>query len=55
MTQIPGVHVETLANPCRYSTTQIEQACLIAYQLQRGRLIVAIPPAGDQDDTEDDQ
>jgi len=28
--QIPGVHIETLHNPVRYTYSQIEKACAIA-------------------------
>jgi hypothetical protein len=42
---IPGVAIETLQNPARYAEWQIEQACAIAHALQRGKLIICIPPA----------
>ncbi len=35
MTQIPGVHIETLHNPVRYTYAQIEEACAIAELLNR--------------------
>jgi hypothetical protein len=41
---IPGVHIETLHNPIRYTYAQIEQACKIAAALGRGKLILAEPP-----------
>lgn len=44
--QIPGVHIETLHNPVRYTYAQIEQACAIASALNRGKLIVLEPPKG---------
>ena len=31
--QIPGVHIETLHNPVRYTYAQIEKACAIAQML----------------------
>ena len=34
--QIPGVHIETLHNPVRYTYAQIEKACAIAQMLNRG-------------------
>ena len=42
--QIPGVHIETLHNPVRYTYAQIEQACKIAAALGRGKLILAEAP-----------
>jgi len=41
---IPGVHIETIHNPIRYTYAQIEQACKIAAALGRGKLILAEPP-----------
>ncbi len=41
---IPGVHIETLHNPIRYTYAQIEQACKIAAALGRGKLILAESP-----------
>ena len=42
--QIPGVHVETLHNPTRYTPAQIEQAAAIASALQRGKLVLCAEP-----------
>ena len=42
--QIPGVHIETVHNPCRYTYAQIEKACGIARLLARGKLVLAEPP-----------
>jgi hypothetical protein len=42
--QIPGVHIETLHNPTRYSFAQIEKACSIAALLNRGKLVLVEPP-----------
>jgi hypothetical protein len=42
--QIPGVHIETLHNPTRYSFAQIEKACTIAALLNRGKLVLVEPP-----------
>ena len=40
----PGVHVETLRNPTLYEPAQIEQACVIAHALNRGRFLLVEPP-----------
>jgi hypothetical protein len=48
--QIPGVFIEPLHNPVRYSWLQIEQACAIADALHRGKLVVCEPPADQPDD-----
>jgi hypothetical protein len=42
--QVPGVHLETLHNPVRYSPEQIEKACAIAQLLDRGKLVLVEPP-----------
>ena len=42
--QIPGVHIETLHNPVRYTYGQIEKACAIAQMLNRGKLVLVEPP-----------
>jgi hypothetical protein len=42
--QIPGVHIETLHNPTRYSYAQIEKACTLAALLNRGKLVLVEPP-----------
>ena len=42
--QIPGVHIETLHNPVRYTYAQIEKACAIAQLLNRGKLVLVEPP-----------
>ena len=41
---IPGVHIETIHSPIRYTYSQIEQACRIAAALGRVKLILAEPP-----------
>ena len=41
---LPGVHIETLQNPVRYTYAQIEQACAIAQLLGRGKLVLVEPP-----------
>jgi hypothetical protein len=41
----PSVYVETIANPARYSPTQLEQAFKVAVGLRRGRLVLCEPPA----------
>jgi hypothetical protein len=42
--QIPGVHIETLQNPVRYTYAQIERACSIAQLLGRGKFVLVEPP-----------
>ena len=42
--QIPGVHIEVLHNPARYTTAQIDKACAIAQMLNRGKLVLCEPP-----------
>jgi hypothetical protein len=42
--QIPGVHVETLQSPVKYTQAQIEKACAIAQLLNRGKLVLVEPP-----------
>ena len=34
--QVPGVHIETIHNPRRYTYAQIDRACAIAQRLGRG-------------------
>jgi hypothetical protein len=41
---IPGVHIETLHNPVRYSPAQIDRACYIAHMLRRGKFVLCEPP-----------
>jgi hypothetical protein len=41
---VPGVHVETLHNPTKYSAEQIDRACAIAQLLERGKLVLVEPP-----------
>jgi hypothetical protein len=40
----PGVHIETLYSPVRYTDTQLDQACRIAAWLNRGRLVLLEAP-----------
>lgn len=40
----PGVHVETIHNPKRYTTAQIDQAVAVAHLLQRGKLVLCEAP-----------
>ena len=40
----PGVHIETLHDPARYSHVQIERACQLAAMLNRGKLVLVEPP-----------
>jgi hypothetical protein len=42
--QVPGVQIETLYNPARYTYAQIETACAVAQILDRGKLVLAEPP-----------
>lgn len=41
---LPGVHIETLHDPARYSRAQLDQACHVAYMLGRGKLLLVAPP-----------
>jgi hypothetical protein len=54
MAQIPGVHIETIRNPTLYTVEQIEQACRIAAQLNRGKLCLVEKPSGWQPPEEDE-
>jgi hypothetical protein len=42
--QIPGVHIETLQNPTRYTHAQLDRAIAIAHCLSRGRFVLCEPP-----------
>jgi hypothetical protein len=42
--QIPGAHIVTLQNPAGYTSIQIDTACAIAHQLQRGQFVLCEPP-----------
>ena len=44
MMQIPGIHIETIHNPCLYTYAQVERACAIAMMLGRGKLVLVEPP-----------
>lgn len=44
MTQLPGVHVETIHNPVRYTTAQIDKAVGIAHLLHRGTFVLCARP-----------
>jgi hypothetical protein len=46
MAQIPGVHVETLGRPTSYTLEQIELACRVAKELNRGKLLLCVKPEG---------
>ena len=41
---VPGVHIETIHNPCRYTYGQIEKACKVAQRLARGKLVLVEAP-----------
>ena len=38
------IHVETLHDPARYTSAQVECAAQIAHALGRGRLVLCEPP-----------
>ena len=40
----PGVHIETLHHPIRYTYAQMERACVVAQLLNRGKFILTEPP-----------
>jgi hypothetical protein len=42
--QIPGIQVETIHDPSRYTHAQIDRACAIAQRLGRSKLILVEPP-----------
>lgn len=49
----PGVHIETIHNPGRYSHAQIEYAAAIASELARGKLVLIEAPANHPADDDD--
>ena len=42
--QMPGVHIESLHNPRRYTYAQIDGACAIAQRLGSGKPVLVEPP-----------
>lgn len=42
---IPGVYIETLQPPQRYTEAQIERVCTIAHLLGRGKFVLVEAPA----------
>ena len=42
------VHIETIQPPVDYAFEQIAKACAIAQYLNRGKLVLAEPPADPQ-------
>jgi hypothetical protein len=40
----PGVHIDTVHSPLRYSPAQLERACTIAHALKRGKMLLVEPP-----------
>ena len=40
----PGVHIETLHDPARYTPVQIEKACALAAMLNRGKRVLVEAP-----------
>jgi hypothetical protein len=47
--QIPGVHIETLHKPTDYTEAEIENACKLAFILNRGKLVLCVAPAEDDE------
>jgi hypothetical protein len=47
--QIPGVHIETLHRPTDYSQAEIEFACTVAAHMNRGKLVLCVAPAEDDE------
>jgi len=43
--QAPGVHLESIDNPCRHTYAQIDRAYAIAQRLGR-QLVLVEPPKG---------
>lgn len=41
---LPGVWIETLGNPHRYSGRQLDEAALVAWYMNRGRFVYCLPP-----------
>jgi hypothetical protein len=46
---LPGVMIVTVENPMDYSQAQINRACEIAWQLNRGKLLLLEPPEEDDE------
>ena len=42
--RIPGVQIETIHDPSRYTYAQISRACAIARMLGRGKLVLVEAP-----------
>jgi hypothetical protein len=42
--QMPGVQIETIHDPRRYTHAQIDRASAIAQTLGRGKLLLVEPP-----------
>jgi len=42
--RIPGVQIETIHDPSRYTYAQIDSACAIARMLGRGKLVLVEAP-----------
>ena len=40
----PGLWIETLENPVRYTDAQIDRAVRIAEQINRGKFLLCEPP-----------
>jgi hypothetical protein len=49
MTSVPGAHIVTMHAPAIYTSTQLDLACAIAADLERGQFILTIPPVYDCD------
>ena len=41
---MPGVYLETLLSPVRYTAAQLDRASSIAYLISRGRFVLCEPP-----------
>lgn len=50
----PGVEIKTALNPILYSSEQINEACQVAWALQRGRFELCVLPEGDEHREDDD-
>ncbi len=41
---IPGAHIETLHNPVRYTSDQLDRACAVAQLMSRGKFVLCEVP-----------
>ena len=49
MTPLPGVHIETIHAPAIYTQRQLEQACAVVANLERGPFVLTVLPLYDCD------